>query len=88
MEEADAASVAAVAVDESVEASKAVAAFRAVAVDAVTTTTTTVAVGKANTTGTKAHTTVAPLKDLIIRATEAATTTRIRPRCSPHNKAV
>ena len=86
VEEVDAALVADVAVDEAVEVSKAVAASRAVAVDAATTTT-TVAVDKAITTGTKDHTTVAPLKDLITRATEAATTTRIRPRYSLHNKA-
>ena len=78
--------VADVAVDEAGEASKAVAASRAVVVDAATTTT-TMAVGKAITTGTKDHTTVAPPKDRIVRATEATTTTRIRPRCSPRNKA-
>ena len=79
VEEVDAALVAAEAVTEAVEGSKAVAAFRAVAdfkaVNAATIMITTVAVAKVITTDIKAHIMEAPRKDLIIRATETVTTT-------------
>ena len=55
------------------EDSKAVAAFRAVAVDAATIMTTTVAVVKVPTTEIKARIMEAPDKDLIIRATGTVT---------------
>ena len=86
MEEVDAALVAAEAVDEAVEDSKAVTAFRAMAVDAATTTPTTVAMVKVITVEIKACVTEAPHKDLTVKATGAATTTRARLRCSPHIK--
>jgi len=82
----DAALVTAEAVDEAVEESKAVAAFRAVAMDAATTTPTTAAVVKIITVEIKACVTEAPHKDLAVKATGAATTTRARLRCSPHIK--
>ena len=75
VEEVDVALVAAEAVDEAVEDFKAVATFRAVAVDAATTMTTTVAVVKVTTTEIKARIMEAPHKNLIIRATGAVTIT-------------
>ena len=87
MEEVDAALVTAEAVDEAAEDSKAVAAFRVVAVDAATVMTTTVAVVKVTTTEIKARIVEAPHKDLIIRATGAVTiTVCTRLQCSLDNK--
>ena len=77
VEEMDATLVAAEAVDEASEGSKAVAAFRAVAgskaVDAATIMTTTVAVAKVITAEIKAHIMEAPRKDLTVRATGTVT---------------
>ena len=48
-----------------------------------------VVVGKVTTTETKAHTMEAPRKNHTIKAMGAVViTTRIRPQCSPDNKAV
>ena len=80
------------AVDEAVEGSKVVAAFRRAvadskAVDAATVMTTTVAVDKVMTMTIKAHTMVAPCKDLTIKATRAvAASTHTCLPCSPDNK--
>ena len=86
MEEADAALAVAEAVDEAVEDSKAVAAFRAVAVDEATTTTTMVAVVKVTTTEIKAPIMEAPLKALTFKATGAVITVHIRLWYSLYNK--
>ena len=79
MEEVYAVLIAAKAVDEAVEDSKAVAASRATVeskvLDAATTMTTTVAVAKVITTEIKAHIMEDPLNDLITRATGAVATT-------------
>ena len=76
---------------EAVVDTKAVAAFRAMTapkdVDAATVMTTMVAVAKVITTEMKAHTTGAPLKDLIIKVTGAAAiTTRARLPYNPDDK--
>ena len=89
VEEVDAALVADEAVDEAVEDSKAVAAFRAVAVDAATIMKTTVAMVKVNTTEIKARIMEAPHphKDLTIRVTGTATiTVCTRLQCRLDNK--
>ena len=67
-EEVDAALVAAEAVDETVDDSKAVTAFRAVAVDAATTTTTTVAVVMVITVEIKARIMEAPFTTVLCPA--------------------
>ena len=87
----DAALITAEAVDESVVDSKAVTAFRAVAaskaVDTATVVTTTVAVAKVITMEIKAHTMVAPRKNLTIKVTRTtAASAHIRLPYSPHNK--
>ena len=72
--------VAAEAVDEAVAASK--------AVDVATAMATVVVVGKFTTTATKTHTVEAPRKNCTIKTMgTVAITTRIRPQCSPNNKA-